>query len=285
MEIVVARYNENLHWLQEIIDTTSQFDLKITIYNKGNTPAIIQFPEHDEKFLDRYRINKSRVRVVQLANVGVCDHTYLHHIVSRYDSLATTTLFVPASAYDDINKRPRLQVLMQSFIFAMKTGQETTSVISIPDIFRDAYVNFSRTKQVDMYECTDARNRDGNQSIRKATIRPFGKWYDAHLKSYLGDAKNVTLKGMFLVGRTKLRERPLEMYTKLLDMVSTHRFPEESHYIERSWHAIINPNSKEEISLLLVVPYIKELIGVILLIVFVLVTLVLHKMEKPKIKL
>jgi hypothetical protein len=136
-----------------------------------------------------------------------------------------------------------------------------------------------------MYECSDSRNRDGNQTIKTASVRPFGKWYDTFLKPYVGEAKNVTLKGMFVVGRKKLRERPLEMYSKLIDMVSTHRFPEESHYIERSWHAIINPTSKEEVSLLLVVPYIKELLGVILFVVAVIVILVLNKVQKPLIKL
>jgi hypothetical protein len=29
-----------------------------------------------------------------LANVGRCDHTYLHHIVERYEALADGTLFL-----------------------------------------------------------------------------------------------------------------------------------------------------------------------------------------------
>lgn len=290
MEIVVARYNENLSWILEILERTSEFEnLKITVYNKGNTPAVIDsYNESNEKFLKRLELQRSRVTFIQLPNVGVCDQTYLHHIVSRYDSLAPSTLFLPGSAYDDETKRPRLLVLMQSLIVAMKSKEvpipEVTAVISIPWVFKSTYVSFSRRKQVDTYECSDSRNRDGNQTIHQSTLRPFGKWYDVHLNPVLGPARNVTLKGMFMVGKSKLLKRPLSMYTKLLDMVSHHRFPEEAHYIERSWHAIIDPKEHEEISLLLVVPYIKEIIGFLLILVAIGVGIVLSRMKKPIIK-
>jgi hypothetical protein len=291
MEIVVARYNENLYWLQEILERTSEYDLKITVYNKGKSTDTISIVDPSQELNENYpallELQQSRLKIIQLENVGVCDHTYLHHIVSRYTTLSTITLFIPGSAYDDETKRPRLYVLMQSVLYALKTRPfiEMTSVISIPWIFKSTYVSFSRTKKVDMYECTDIRNRDGNQSIKPSSVRPFGKWYDLHLKPYLGDAQNVTLKGMFMVGKSKLTNRPLQMYTKLLNMVSTHRFPEESHYIERSWHAIINPKSNEEISLLLVVPYIKEIIALILIILLIIAFFVISKIEKPTIQL
>ena len=100
MEIVVARYNENLTWLHEILEKTSQYNVKITIYNKGNTPVIIDPYNdlNDNKYVRRLELRRSRVNIIQLENVGVCDHTYLHHIVSRYDSLFPSTLFLPGSS-------------------------------------------------------------------------------------------------------------------------------------------------------------------------------------------
>ena len=284
MEIVVARYNENLDWLREILLQTEQYDVKITIYNKGSTPAVIQNDMDDDSKLKFFQLQKTRVKTIQLPNVGVCDQTYLHHIVSRYNSLASSTLFLPGSAYEDETKRPRLLVLLQSVLSNMKTPEaEKTSVISIPWIFKSIYLGFARSKRVDSYECADVRNRDGNQDIHQSTLRPFGLWYDTHLKNVLGPAENITLKGMFLVGKTKLRKRSLEMYSKLLGMVSKHRFPEEAHYVERSWHAIINPTPQEEVSLLLVVPYIKEIIAAVLFFIGIAAALVLMKMKKPSI--
>lgn len=60
-EIVIARYNEDLHWLNTIQD----IDL-ITIYNKG-------------PLIDTSYINHKNVVVHNIPNVGRCDHTYLYH--------------------------------------------------------------------------------------------------------------------------------------------------------------------------------------------------------------
>ena len=62
-EIVIARYNEDLSWLNKI-----DKNIKITIYNKGNNN--INFP------------------FIQLPNIGRESHTYLYHIINNYDNLA-----------------------------------------------------------------------------------------------------------------------------------------------------------------------------------------------------
>ena len=80
IEIVVSRYNENLDWIHQY--PFNQFEY--IVYNKG----------FNEKF------NKKNVKkVISLPNVGVCDHTYLYHIVSNYDScsLRPITIFFPGS--------------------------------------------------------------------------------------------------------------------------------------------------------------------------------------------
>jgi hypothetical protein len=70
-EIVVARYNENIDWLKF-------FDSKKTIYNKG-----------DEIDVD----------CVKLQNIGRESHTYLHHIISRYNSLSNVTIFTQGDPF------------------------------------------------------------------------------------------------------------------------------------------------------------------------------------------
>ncbi len=67
-EIVIARYNENLDWLDKIPK-----DIKITIYNKG--------------------INDINRPFIQLPNIGRESHTYLYHIINNYDNLAEQTIF------------------------------------------------------------------------------------------------------------------------------------------------------------------------------------------------
>jgi hypothetical protein len=74
IEVVVARYNENVNWLNTL-------DCKKTIYNKGE-----------------YSIPDSIV----LPNVGRESHTYFHHIVENYDNLADWTFFIQANPFDHV---------------------------------------------------------------------------------------------------------------------------------------------------------------------------------------
>jgi hypothetical protein len=67
-EIVIARYNESLDWLNKLPK-----NIKITIYNKGNDN--IKFP------------------FIKLPNIGRESHTYIHHIINNYDKLADQTIF------------------------------------------------------------------------------------------------------------------------------------------------------------------------------------------------
>ena len=73
IEIVIARYNEDLSWLKKIPKS-----IKITIYNKG---------------LDNIEISDIKYNIIKLPNIGRESHTYLYHIINNYDNLAHKTIF------------------------------------------------------------------------------------------------------------------------------------------------------------------------------------------------
>lgn len=75
MEIVVAKYNEDISWLDKVRFT------KKTVYNKGidNVPHAINLP-----------------------NIGRETQTYFHHIVENYNNLPTWTLFTQANPFDHV---------------------------------------------------------------------------------------------------------------------------------------------------------------------------------------
>lgn len=74
VEIVVARYNEDLSWINEY--PFNQFEY--IVYNKGDNNNFV----------------KTNVKeIVRLPNVGRCDHTYLYHIVANYDNLSNIIVF------------------------------------------------------------------------------------------------------------------------------------------------------------------------------------------------
>ena len=81
IDLVIARYNENLDWLKEY--SKYKFN-RIFLYNKGETE--ITLPESYKPPIYE-----------KLKNVGRCDHTYIHHIIKHYDNLGDVTFFVKGS--------------------------------------------------------------------------------------------------------------------------------------------------------------------------------------------
>jgi len=81
LELVVARYDEDLAWLKRVPK-----DFRITIYDKGDGAS----------------------GGIPLLNEGREAHSYLRHLSERYDSLADLTVFVQGHPFDhapDLHKQ------------------------------------------------------------------------------------------------------------------------------------------------------------------------------------
>lgn len=81
-ELVVARYKEPLDWLALV-----PVRFRIIVYDKGGDAALPSAV-------------CGRARVVQLPNQHRESGTYLHHITTRYDSLAQWTAFCQGNPFD-----------------------------------------------------------------------------------------------------------------------------------------------------------------------------------------
>ncbi len=82
MELVVARYQEDLQWLRRV---PKRFQIKV--YNKGgalNLPA------------------RRALSSVALPNIGREDYAYLSHIVTNYETLADVTVFAQGKPFDHV---------------------------------------------------------------------------------------------------------------------------------------------------------------------------------------
>jgi hypothetical protein len=75
IELVVARYSEDLRWLRRVPKT-----VRVTVYDK-----------HD---------SAPHPGAIRLINVGREAHTYLWHIVQRYEELAPLTVFCQGKPFD-----------------------------------------------------------------------------------------------------------------------------------------------------------------------------------------
>jgi hypothetical protein len=215
IQCVVARYNEKTDWF----NTSPWNKIDMICYNKGP-----RLPEN---------CYNNHCKVIELDNVGRCDHTYLYHIIENYDSLAPVTFFLPASCTDNHKQTFTTKVfnhLMQTKTTVLQGG--------ILDDIRKTMYDFT----LDNWSATNKENVSQNpeSQLLKSPIRPFGKWYDTNFDPEL-KIKIFSYYGIIAVDREHIVQHPVSRYQKLLKYVDSHSNPEAGHYIERSWGAIFYP--------------------------------------------
>jgi len=213
--VVISRYNESLEWLKRIHFSP---EYSIIIYNKG-TNTLFYKPEN--------------ARIIPLPNIGRCDHTYLYHITTHYDSLDDIVIFLPGccgTPYKFNTMKCMLQHLekTQRGIFP---GIEKRK-----DLKKELY-HFSITE----WNSTTSENYEANpeRQLTPANIRPFGKWFDYHF----GD-KRVTanqLWGIFSISKHDILQHSQSYYQTLVNDFGKSSNPEVGHYFERSWVAVFGP--------------------------------------------
>lgn len=72
IQIVIARYNENLDWLSLI---PSEYE--IIVYNKGK----------------KITNTNENIKIIEIENIGRESHTYLQHIIKNYNNLSNKIVF------------------------------------------------------------------------------------------------------------------------------------------------------------------------------------------------
>lgn len=212
IEIVVARYNENIEWLRD--DPFNKYST--IIYNKGESDI--------QKF---GKITK----IVQLNNVGRCDGSFLHHIVTNYDHLSTITLFFPGSLNIAMKYKKAVQLVNEIELY-----KDTVFIGARCSNVQENLYGFL----LDEWASTDTDNykRNPESILTPANIRPFGKWY----QNKFGNLKTtyVSYAGILGIHKKDILKRPKSFYEKLLEEVNVSSNPEVGHYIERSWQAIFD---------------------------------------------
>ena len=219
VDLVIARYKEPVSWLNRYTDR--EFNT-VHIYSKSDKP--ISCP-HFKK--------STKCHVQNIKNVGVCDHTYLYHIVHHWDKLADVTIFAPGSADMD-NKAALMQFTIDK---VFETKNTVLNVYQFDIGVGDAMYNFTMEKYPTGY--IENRDNSGESPQALADIRPFGAWYAANFPGE--QPKEAGFFGIFAISKEHLHRRPKSFYEKLLKQVETHKFHEASHFIERSYPAMIHP--------------------------------------------
>lgn len=208
-ELVIAHYTENLNWVRNL-----PAGLLTTIYHKG-----------PEELTDRPSVS--------LLNVGREAHTYLHHIVNRYDSLAEWTIFCQGKPFDhayDFKKTLRKMVL-EPWNCLDCTGFKPGAIQTIPG--------------QDFRWLGHLIDTDDNQGHR--LFRPWSKNEDGRGLDLQGfhralfdndgpDSYTFVLGAQFAIHRDVVLRQPVSFYERALQVSIS--FPDAAHCFERSWDRV-----------------------------------------------
>ncbi len=193
LELVVARYTEDLAWIRK-----RPVNLTVTVYDKSPDAS------GDEG-------------VISLLNVGREAHTYLHHIVSRYESLTEWTVFCQGKPFDhayDFKKTMREYAADPTVIGSF---QWLGHLIDTDD------------SQGERLFRPWSKNEDG----RGLDMRGF---HQALFQSDGPEYYTFVLGAQFAVHRDVVRQRSRAFYEQALTVSTT--FPDAAHCFERSWNRV-----------------------------------------------
>ena len=169
-EIVVARYREKVSW-------TRPYHPIVTIYDKSG--------------------EMGAASMIPLKNIGREAGTYLHHIVSRYDTLATRTLFLQGSPHEHG---------LIPFDHHLTSTEPFLSHIDSQQV-----LNCSHTWWV------DAQNKSGQGRLKRVSILGRHKRYfcQEFVQCPLPKIIRYGWGAQFSVTAECIRSRPLAYYQKL----------------------------------------------------------------------
>lgn len=193
LELVVARYTEDLSWLRK-----RPPNLTVTVYDKSPDASGGQ-------------------GAIPLPNVGREAHTYLHHIVSRYDSLAEWTVFCQGKPFD------------HAYDFK-KTMREYAADPTIIGPFRwlGHLIDTDDDRGERLFRPW-SKNEDGRGLDMRSFHRVlFGTDGPEHYTFVLG--------AQFAVHHDLIRQQPPIFYERALAVSTT--FPDAAHCFERSWDRV-----------------------------------------------
>jgi hypothetical protein len=184
-ELVISCTAEDLHWALE-------WPHKVTVYTKGKD---VDGPAH--------------WNAVRLDSIGREAHTYLFHILNRWDSLAELTIFCTG-------EKTLVANYINTEVDNLKIGTSITSVKDWDDGGRLIHEPFPA-------------------DMKRAEF-PFVHWFDRLFELDVNEMPGVRCcTGAMAVPRWRIKARCKRVYEHLMETMPPHPYPEEVHYLQRAW--------------------------------------------------
>ncbi|XP_071798647.1 uncharacterized protein [Asterias amurensis] len=202
-EFVISHYKEKLDWLKPIAKDCH-------VYDKG----------HGKSLKPSFPVKQWE----ELPNVGRESHTYLYHIIKYYESLADVTVFLPDELAD----------YTPEFCFPAPTDFLEKAREGIPCLVYSTHENWGSIKHIDQWKL------EYDQGLmRHAKNATLGEFYQTVFGRAPPQAVDCCLAGCFSATRRCLQKHPKKFYQKLISFLDDHSNPEEGHYLNRLWHAVV----------------------------------------------
>ncbi len=203
-KIIVARYNENIEWLNSEMENC-------IIYNKGN------------------KLNLDNE--INLENVGRESETYLNYIISNYDNLPDVIVFTQARISDHIGSTNNINYLIniknQALIYS-----KSQNFLTHYDNGRNIHFDKEWNLRNNGYILKD--NYKDNKPIT------FFEWFKNNIDINYPNPIKIYVAGIFAVKKEIILNKPIEYYMNLIKEVNHHINSTEGHFFERSWFYIFN---------------------------------------------
>ncbi len=190
---MVAHYGENLNWLRRVPRSIER-----VVYDKNpDSPAPASVP---------------------LPNVGREAHSYLQHIVSRYDNLSAVSIFCQGHPFD------------HAFDFHASLRE----IAAHPE----GVENFRWLGHI-----VDTDDAHGHTLFRSWSKNDDGRGLDldGFHRALLGcdgpETYTFRLGGQFAATRAQLRARPVDFWKRALGI--SVEFPDAAHCFERTWDRVV----------------------------------------------
>ncbi len=199
IELVVARYREGVAWTGNVPET-----LRVSIYDKGGD-------------LDPATVPRAQIRCLE--NVGFEAHTYLHHILQRYDTLPPLSVFCQGHPFDHVHD-------LHPFLRGLVAGTESV------DAFRWlGFIIDSDDPEGCRLFVPWRKNEDG----RKLALHGFCEaLFDAPAK----DWSHFYVGAQFAVTAEQIRKRSRAFYERALHLAVS--YPDAGACFERVWDRVFD---------------------------------------------
>jgi hypothetical protein len=206
MELVVSRWMEDLRWLRRV-----PLSVHVTVYNKG---------EDLEPELTALLSEQRKTSFQCLENIGREAHTYLTHLITRYEELPALTVFCQGHPFDhapDFHDRLR----------ALASGEESVDRFRWYGFLDETDDPQGKRLFVPWSKNPERLELGTGRLYRELFGEESPEWF-----YFRGGAQ-------FAVTREAVRSRPREFYQRALDLCLS--IPLAAHSYERIWDRIFGP--------------------------------------------